>query len=72
MVILWRRFVVWLRSLLLAIYARKSIDWPNKLNALVLILLDVFKKQEEKVEETVTPENKQPIRNFLRRILKKK
>jgi len=80
MVKLWRRLVVWLRSLLLAIFFKKPIQWSNKLGELFGIIVDALKMKENK--DTVTPEvepkkptpdydmiPKRPLRDFLHKLL---
>ncbi len=64
MVKLWRRLVVWLRSLLVAIFFKKPIQWSNKLGELFSIVMDALKMQEEKDNPTPEPEPKKPIPDY--------
>ncbi|MFA5345373.1 MAG: hypothetical protein WC315_03785 [Candidatus Omnitrophota bacterium] len=68
MVKLWRRLVVWLRSLLVALFFKKPIQWSNKLGELFSIIMDALKMQEDKSgttpKPTPTPEPKKPIPDY--------
>ncbi len=81
MVILWRRLVVWLRSLLIDIFLKKTIQWSNKFGELFGIIVDVLKMTENKTVSGTPKVNtkmptipdynlvpKQPIRDFLRKL----
>jgi hypothetical protein len=78
MVKLWRRLVVWLRSLLIALFFKKPIQWSTKLGELLGIIVDALKMKEDK--DTLTPEpkkpvpeydmvSKRPVRDFFRKLL---
>jgi hypothetical protein len=78
MVILWRRLVVWLRSLLVAIFFKKPIQWSNKLGELFNIIMDALKMQEDKDNPAPEPKkpvpdydmiSKRPLRDFLKKLL---
>lgn len=73
---LWRRFAVWIRSLLLAWFLKKPIQWSNKLGELFSIIIDTMKKTADPVnldpvkpipDYNITPQR--PLRDFLRKLL---
>jgi hypothetical protein len=86
MVMLWRRLVVWLRSLLLSWFLKRPIQWSNKLGELFGIIVDALKMKETKPKPVkpipvkpipVKPipdyniTPKQPVRYFLRKLFKR-
>jgi transcriptional regulator len=78
MVIIWRRFVVWIRTLLLDWFLKRPIQWSNKLGELFNIIVDVVKKEEDQEPIPIKPTTpdydilpKKPVRDFLRKLFKR-
>ncbi len=72
---LWRRFVVWIRTLLLDWFLKRPIQWSNKLGELFGIIVDVVKKEEDQEPIPIKPFipdydilPKKPVRDFLRKL----
>lgn len=50
MLLIWRRFVVWLRSIAFALATKKKISWPEKvkeLSEIIVSWLQATKRREE-------------------------
>jgi hypothetical protein len=45
MFLLWRRFIVWLRTLLLKLIREEKIDWEKEFVTITNILRELLKKQ---------------------------
>lgn len=80
---LWRRFVTWLRKLLLKFYRKDKIEWDKEINEIVDITKEAIKRKNEKENkpqaEPKVPEydiigpqaKKRILRRLLDRILRK-
>jgi hypothetical protein len=73
MIVLCRKFVVWLRTLLLTIVQKKPINWATTLGDLFRILADATTVIPEPAKPT-TPDYdmipKRPVRDFFRRLFR--
>jgi len=45
MFLVWRRFIVWLRTLLLKLIREEKVDWETEVVIITNILRDLLKKQ---------------------------
>ena len=70
MLILWRRIVVWVRSLLISWFFKKEIKWGEKVTDLTNIINDAIPAPLPKPVEPTPILPKQPLRNFLRKFFK--
>lgn len=57
MLILWRKLVVWLRTLLLKISKKEKVEWAKSIGELLTIIADILAKQPSPVKpvEPATP-----------------
>jgi len=52
MILIWRRFVVWLRSIAFALATKKKISWPEKVTELSEIIVSWLKIAKRRDENT--------------------
>jgi len=77
MVIIWRRLVVWLRTLLIDIVLKRPIQWSNKLSGVFGIIVDTIKRNEQPTlpKPKIVPDYniipRKPIREFFQKLLKR-
>jgi hypothetical protein len=71
MVKLWRKFVVWMRTLLLKLYRKENIVWAQEIIKLLDIIREILNKKqsdENKVPNyNITGKIPKPRRRFFRR-----
>jgi hypothetical protein len=60
MFLLWRRFIVWLRTLLLKLVRKEVINWDQEIVTLTNILREFLKKQSDKKPPPKQIESKIP------------
>lgn len=52
MFVIWRRFVVWLRTLLLKLSRKEKVEWDKEIVEVVDIVHDALDKQQSKTPAT--------------------